>query len=84
MELHLKGKVAVVTGASKGIGLAVVERLVHEGVKVVAGSRSSTPELDALAADHDVVIVPVDLSTAAGAETLIQQAVERYQRLDIL
>ncbi|MEU9247891.1 SDR family NAD(P)-dependent oxidoreductase, partial [Streptomyces sp. NPDC048385] len=84
MELHLEGKVAVVTGASKGIGLAVVEKLVHEGVKVVAGSRSSTPELDALAADHDVMIAPVDLSTAAGAETLIQQAMERHQRLDIL
>ena len=35
MELHLQGKVAVVTGASKGIGLAVVEGLAREGVKVV-------------------------------------------------
>ena len=43
-------KIAVVTGASKGIGLAVVEGLAREGVKVVAGSRASTPELDALAA----------------------------------
>ncbi|MFF4114894.1 SDR family NAD(P)-dependent oxidoreductase [Streptomyces sp. NPDC001714] len=84
MELHLEDKVAVVTGASKGIGLAVVEKLAREGVKVVAGSRSSTPELDALAAAHDVTFVPVDLSTTAGAETLVQQAVERHQRLDIL
>ncbi|MFD4790283.1 oxidoreductase [Streptomyces sp. NPDC058459] len=84
MELHLKGKVAVVTGASKGIGLAVVERLAGQGVKVVAGSRTSTPELDALAAGHDVTFVPVDLSTASGAELLVQQAVERYGRIDVL
>ncbi|MFF7238957.1 oxidoreductase [Streptomyces collinus] len=84
MELHLKDKVAVVTGASKGIGLAVVEKLAREGVKVVAGSRTATPELEALAAEHDVTIVAVDLSTAEGAETLVQQAVERHQRLDVL
>ncbi|MFG2570920.1 SDR family NAD(P)-dependent oxidoreductase [Streptomyces sp. NPDC048567] len=84
MELHLEDKVAVVTGASKGIGLAVVEQLAKEGVKVVAGSRTSTPELDALAASHDVTIVSVDLSTSAGAEALVQHAVDRHQRLDIL
>ncbi|MPY30224.1 SDR family oxidoreductase [Streptomyces adustus] len=84
MELHLKGKVAVVTGASKGIGLAVVEGLVREGAKVVAGSRTSTPELDALAAAHDVSVVSVDLSTAEGAEALVRAAVERHGRIDIL
>jgi NAD(P)-dependent dehydrogenase (short-subunit alcohol dehydrogenase family) len=84
VELHLKDKVAVVTGASKGIGLAIVEGLTREGAKVVAGSRNSTPELDALAASHDVTIVPVDLSTPEGAEALVQQAVEHHHRLDIL
>jgi NAD(P)-dependent dehydrogenase (short-subunit alcohol dehydrogenase family) len=84
MELHLQGKVAVVTGASKGIGLAVVEGLVREGAKVVAGSRTSTPELDALAVNHDVTVVPVDLSTPEGPEALIRQAVEHYGRIDIL
>lgn len=84
MELHLKDKVAVVTGASKGIGLAVAEKLAGEGVKVVAGSRSSTRELDALAAKYDVAIVSVDLSTPEGAERLVQQAVEQYGRVDVL
>ena len=84
MELHLKGKVAVVTGASKGIGLAVVEGLAREGARVVAGSRTSTPELDALAAEHDVTVVSVDLSTPEGPETLVRQAVEGHGRIDIL
>ncbi|MFJ4850329.1 MULTISPECIES: SDR family NAD(P)-dependent oxidoreductase [unclassified Streptomyces] len=84
MELHLKDKVAVVTGASKGIGLAIVEALGREGARVVAGSRSSTPELDALRDTYDITVVPVDLSTAEGAETLVRQAAERHERIDIL
>lgn len=84
MELHLKNKVAVVTGASKGIGLAVVEAMAREGVRVVAGSRNSTPELDALATAYDVTIVPVDLAAPEGAQTLVRSAVERHQRIDIL
>jgi NAD(P)-dependent dehydrogenase (short-subunit alcohol dehydrogenase family) len=49
MDLHLTGKTAVVTGASKGIGLAVTRRLLEEGANVVAASRGSSPELEALA-----------------------------------
>lgn len=84
MELHLKDKVAVVTGASKGIGLAIVEAMGREGVHVVAGSRTSTPELDALRDTYDVTVVPVDLSTAEGAETLVRRTVEQHGRIDIL
>ncbi|MFD7446877.1 SDR family NAD(P)-dependent oxidoreductase [Streptomyces sp. NPDC059909] len=84
MDLHLKDKVAVVTGASKGIGLAIVEALGREGVRVVAGSRGSTPELDALRDTYDVTVVPVDLSTADGADMLVQRAVDRHGRLHIL
>jgi len=39
VDLELKGKVAVVTGASKGIGLAVTKALVTEGARVIAGAR---------------------------------------------
>jgi NAD(P)-dependent dehydrogenase (short-subunit alcohol dehydrogenase family) len=42
MDLHLGGKVAVVTGASKGIGLAVTQALAGEGVRVVVGARERT------------------------------------------
>ncbi|MCI4659318.1 SDR family oxidoreductase [Cryobacterium zhongshanensis] len=79
MDLDLAGKTAVVTGASKGIGLAVTAALVTEGVRVIAGSRSSSSELDALG--DAVRFVAVDLSTATGPETLIAEATDG---LDIL
>jgi NAD(P)-dependent dehydrogenase (short-subunit alcohol dehydrogenase family) len=81
MELGLTGRVAVVTGASKGIGLAVVEALAAEGVRVVAGARHSSPELDKLAETGSVQVVTVDLSEPAGPATLVEAAGDR---IDIL
>jgi hypothetical protein len=60
MELNLQDKVAVVTGGSKGIGLATARTLLEEGARVVVASRTTTPELTALAGP-DLVHVPVDL-----------------------
>ena len=76
MDLQLAGKIAVVTGASKGIGLAVTSALVREGVVVVAGARSAGPDLPALEADGKVIFVPVDLTTAAGPQQLVARAAE--------
>ena len=66
MDLGLAGKRAVVTGASKGIGLAVTRALVDESVTVVAGARRTTPELDRLTGDGRVHSLNVDLATESG------------------
>jgi NAD(P)-dependent dehydrogenase (short-subunit alcohol dehydrogenase family) len=84
MDLQLKDKVAVVTGASKGIGLAIVETLARDGARVVAGSRTSTPELEALRVRHGVVVVAVDLALVDGPARLVQAAKDQCGRVDIL
>jgi NAD(P)-dependent dehydrogenase (short-subunit alcohol dehydrogenase family) len=81
LRLGLEGRVAVVTGASKGIGLAVVSGLVAEGAYVVAGARHSSPELDKLAAGGSMLVVPVDLAEPEGPATLVAAAGDR---IDIL
>src|SRR5690242_4105782 len=83
MDLHLTDRVAVVTGASKGIGLAVTRALVAEGAIVVAGSRTVSPELEELVAGGRVTAHPVDLSTPAGPAALVAAADARGG-LDIL
>jgi NAD(P)-dependent dehydrogenase (short-subunit alcohol dehydrogenase family) len=80
MDLNLTGKVAVVTGAGAGIGLAVTNALAEEGAMVVAGSRG-TEALDGL--DH-VTGVALDLSDAAAPAQLIQRAIDDHGRLDVL
>jgi NAD(P)-dependent dehydrogenase (short-subunit alcohol dehydrogenase family) len=89
MELGLSGKVAVVTGASVGIGLAVAEGLAAEGVELVLAARQ--PErLAAAAADIATrrkvraVGVPCDVATAAGTAALIAAAEREFGGADIL
>jgi NAD(P)-dependent dehydrogenase (short-subunit alcohol dehydrogenase family) len=84
VDLHLSGKVAVVTGASRGIGLAVVRALAGEGVSVAAGARTVSAELKELARASKVRPVPVDLATADGPARLVDEAVSEYGGLDIL
>lgn len=79
MDLELDGHVAVVTGASRGIGLAVTKALAREGVRVVAGARS----IDSLGLDQ-VLPVRVDLADPDGPAALVERAVAEYGRLDHL
>jgi NAD(P)-dependent dehydrogenase (short-subunit alcohol dehydrogenase family) len=80
MDLELTDKVAVVTGANKGIGLAITKSLLAEGAYVVAGSRS-TENLDGL---DRVTAVSVDLLDADGPAMLVRNAIDKHGRLDVL
>jgi NAD(P)-dependent dehydrogenase (short-subunit alcohol dehydrogenase family) len=84
MDMHLAGKVAIVTGASKGIGLATTRVFLGEGARVVAGARSVTGELSRLAGGDALRSVGVDLSTPDGPARLVETAIEAFGRLDIL
>ena len=76
MDLQLQDARALVTGASKGIGLAVTEALLAEGATVVAGARSLSPALASLAEGGRVRHVAVDLSTPDGPAHLVAAAEE--------
>jgi 3-oxoacyl-[acyl-carrier protein] reductase len=89
MDYGLRGRVALVNAASKGIGRGIAEALAAEGVGLVISARSGD-ELErtarAISGTHGVEVVPVaaDVSVAGTAERLVETAVSRFGRLDIL
>ncbi|HEX8869865.1 MAG TPA: SDR family NAD(P)-dependent oxidoreductase, partial [Lentzea sp.] len=84
MDLQLDGKVAVVTGASRGIGLAVAETLAAEGAHVVAGARDPGPGLNALVQAGKARTLAVDLGTPDGPGRLAELALGELGRIDVL
>ncbi len=85
----LTGKVAIVTGASKGIGAAIAKTLAAEGASVVVNYASSKSGADAVVAaitkaGGKAVAVGGDVSKAAEAQGIIDAAIQNYGRLDIL
>ena len=89
MDLGLGGKVAVITGGSVGIGLAVAEGLAAEGASVILAARGTeraTAEAARIAATFGVVAEAVgcDVATAEGVDRLVGHVVERHGGVDIL
>ena len=85
MDLRLTGKVAIVTGASRGIGRAIAETLAAEGMKLVLAARSRDL-LDALAVSlkTDSLVQPVDLREPDSAASVVAAALERFGQVDLL
>src|SRR5213593_3920199 len=91
MDLSLSGKVAIVTGSSKGLGLASARALAQEGCRVTICARGQAA-LDEAAADlrrimqqaSDVLPVVADVSTVPGVEQVVNRTVDAFGGLDIL
>jgi NAD(P)-dependent dehydrogenase (short-subunit alcohol dehydrogenase family) len=78
VDLGLSGKVALVTGVSKGIGQAVAEELLREGMQVLGTSRSAPPPRDGL--EH----VVIDMQEPSSGERSVAACLERFGRLDVV
>ncbi len=84
----LKGKIAIVTGASSGIGKACALKLAEEGAQLVLAARNTTAlevvALDCKAFGVEVIIIRTDVRTESDCKTLIEESIARFGGIDIL
>src|SRR5262249_52644438 len=89
MDLKLKGKTAIVTGGSEGIGKGIARALAKEGVDVAICARRKEP-LEAVANEiaeetgRKIVAIPADLRKDADARDFIEQGAKALGRIDIM
>ncbi len=86
---HLEGKVAIVTGASRGIGRATALALAAEGANVVVNYASSSSAAEQVveeitALGRDAIALPADVSKADQVDALVEKTMEKWGRVDIL
>lgn len=87
--MNLTGKVALVTGSSRGIGRAIAERFGALGAQVVVNCRSRVDDAEAVAAaireaGSDAIVIPADVAQTAEADRLVNATVQHFGRIDIL
>lgn len=85
--MKLDGKVAVITGAARGLGRACAERFLQEGAKLVLADIDGAElarTADALGRPANVLAVPTDVTKREQVDALVAAAVERFGRLDIM
>jgi len=89
MQISLQDKVAIVTGASRGIGRAIAESLAGAGAAVVVNHRSSGEQAAEVVTAIEIaggraLAVQADVAEIADVQRLVENAIERFGRLDIL
>ena len=91
MDLGLRGKVAIITGSSRGLGLATARALVAEGCHVSISARGEAALTEAAQAltssaveGAEVLAVAADLATEAGVASVVDATVDRFGGVDVL